>query len=119
MIDMLPPSINQAVRHGRNGSYKSKELKEWVEIVSYIPLKVIASSEWYGVEVNFYLPLYYKNGKIKRKDADDMLKYAIDTTLIRLVDGKGDSIDDSRILSGSFKKWDASREACAISFYTV
>ena len=119
-IDALPVSVNKAVRHSRKGSYKSQEFKDWVELVFLTQKEqTILNSEWYGVEVLLYFPLYYKNGNIRRKDADDMLKYAIDTTLLRLIDEDGDNIDDSRIIEGHFEKFDNENESCAITFYCV
>jgi Holliday junction resolvase RusA-like endonuclease len=118
-IDSLPVSVNNAVRHSYRGSYKTNEFKEWDELVSYQKQQTINKSEWYGVEIVFHMPLYFKNGNIRRKDADDMLKYAIDCTLKRVVDSDENSIDDSRIMEGNYTKVNDDHEYTEISFYTI
>lgn len=117
-IKSLPVSVNNAVRHSKYTSYKTKEFKEWEGFVEKETDKNINKSEWYGVEVVCYFPLYYKNGNIRRRDIDDMLKYAIDCTL-KKVQNKDGEIDDKRVLEGSFAKIDSEEEYTEITFYCI
>lgn len=120
-IGMLPVSENNAIGSSRKGGYKTKQYKEWEEYVLLTTKeKEIVCSEWYECEVVFYFPLYFKNGKVRTKDAHNMIKYAIDTVLHnKVVDSKGERIDDSRILGGSWTSVDSEEEKVEISFYTV
>ncbi len=120
-IGMLPVSENNAIGSSRKGGYKTKQYKEWEEYVLLTTKeKEIVCSEWYECEVVFYFPLYFKNGKVRTKDAHNMIKYAIDTVLHnKVVDSKGERIDDSRILGGSWTSVDSEEEKVEISFYAV
>lgn len=118
-IDMLPVSENEAVRMTPRGGYKTKKFKEWVKFVSKQKEQTINKSEWYGYEIVFHFPLYYKNGNIRRKDAHNMIKYAIDTVLEKVVDSDGNAIDDCRVIEGSHCKVNDTREYIEISFYTI
>jgi Holliday junction resolvase RusA-like endonuclease len=119
-IQGLPVSVNNAIRFAGKRTYKTKQFKQWEELVFYCTKEqTINKSEWYGVEVLCHFPLYCKNGSIRRKDIDDLLKYAIDTTLERVVDSEGNPIDDKCILEGSFAKIDSEQEKTEIIFYTI
>lgn len=120
-IGMLPVSENNAIASSRRGGYKTKQYKEWEEFVLLtVKEKCIKCSEWYECEVVFYFPLYFKNGKVRKKDAHNMIKYAIDTVLNnKLLDSKGERIDDSRILGGGWTSVDSEEERVEITFYTV
>jgi Holliday junction resolvase RusA-like endonuclease len=120
-IDMLPVSENKAIRTTTKGGYKTKEYKEWEEFVLLtVKEKTIAVSKWYEVEIIFHYPLHFKNKKIRRRDAHNMIKYAIDTILHnKVVDQKGEKIDDSRIVGGTWYKCDSKDEYLEISFYAV
>ena len=119
-IDMLPVSENDAVRMTPKGGYKTKKYREWEEFVGYtVKEKSIAKSEWYGVEIVYYFPLYYKNGSIRKKDFKNMDKYAIDVVLKKLIDQEGNPIDDCRILESSECKIDSEKECVEISFYCI
>jgi hypothetical protein len=49
-----------------------------------------------------------------------MIKYAIDTVLNnKVIDSKGERIDDSRILGGGWTSVDSEEERVEITFYTV
>ena len=120
-ISMLPVSENNAIGSSRRGGYKTKQYKEWEEYVLLTTKeKKIACSEWYECEIIFYFPLYFKNGKIRTKDAHNMIKYAIDTVLHnKVIDSRGERIDDSRILGGSWVSVDSEEEKVEITFYAV
>ena len=119
--DMLPVSENRAIRTTGKGGYKTKEYKEWEEFVLLtIREKMIKRSKWYEVELIYHYPLHFKNSKVRKKDAHNMIKYAIDTVLHnKVVDDKGEKIDDSRIVGGTWYKCDSEEEYLEISFYCV
>jgi len=118
---MLPVSENKAVRMSQKGGYKSKEYKEWESFVLLTTKEqCIASSEWYEVELIYHYPIYFKNGSVRKRDAHNMIKYAIDTVLHnKVIDEEGKKIDDSRILGGNWYKCDDKKEWLEISFYAV
>jgi Holliday junction resolvase RusA-like endonuclease len=119
-IDRLPVSENDAVRMTPRGGYKTRKYQEWEEYVGYtVKEVVIETSEWYGVEIIYYFPLYCKNGNIKRKDHKNMDKYAIDTTIKKLVDSNGEKIDDCRIIESSECKVDSKDERVEITYYCI
>lgn len=120
-IEGVPPSLNDTHKYGtRNGrvfKYPSKELKAWRELVEWtVKTKRIAKSDWYGMSVVFHLPLFYKNGKAKRLDVSNLVKYAEDEICKRIetVDGV---LDDSRIIEIFAKKEDSSEERTEVLLY--
>jgi Holliday junction resolvase RusA-like endonuclease len=119
-LDLLPVSENKAIRMNKRGGYKTQDYKEWEEYV-LLTLKEqeICNSQWYETEIIFTYPIYYKNGNVRRKDAHNMIKYAIDTILHnKVVDEDGEKIDDCRIIGGSWTKCEGD-EGVEISFYCV
>jgi len=118
-IPMLPVSENEAVRMTYRGGYRTKKFNEWIKMVETMPIQTINKSEWYGYEIVFHFPLYYKNGNIRKKDGHNMIKYGVDTVLGRVVDSEGQEIDDCRIIEGSHCKVDDSKEYVEISFYCI
>lgn len=119
-IDGLPVSENDAVGRSSRGGYKTKKYKEWEELVILTQKeRNINCSEWYGVEMIYYFPLYYKNGKIRHKDGHNLDKYNIDIVIRKLIDNKGNAIDDSRVLEWSGSKVDSEEEYTEITFYCI
>jgi hypothetical protein len=119
-IEGLPVSENKAVRMSSRGGYKTKEFKEWEELVALTQKnKTIDCSEWYGCEIIVHMPLYCKNGSIKRRDSHNFIKYAIDTTLKKVADVNGKEIDDCRIIEVSECKVDDKNEWTEITFYCI
>lgn len=106
----LPPSANHALVQGRNGRrYPSKEYNEWKELLSKLKPKKILSSEWYEVEREYYFPLYYKNGSIRRRDVGNFDKYADDEFCKYVKTYEGEDIDDKQIKCGSHEKVDCKK----------
>lgn len=119
-IEGLPVSENKAVRMSSRGGYKTQAFKDWEELVALTQKeKTIDCSEWYGCEIIVHMPLYCKNGSIKRRDSHNFIKYAIDTTLHKVTDEKGKEIDDCRIIEVSECKVDSKDEFVEISFYCI
>lgn len=81
--------------------------------------KTIANSEFYGVKIIYYFPIYYKNGNVRRKDFKNMDKYAIDTVMRKLRDEDGEEIDDCRLLESYECKMDSEEEKVEITFYSI
>lgn len=101
-IPGIPPSQNHAIKMTTRGGYvrrySSKELKTWQELVAYTTNEQqIVKSTWYGIDITYYLPLFYKNGNIRRKDIDNMIKYTIDSILERVKTTEREEIDDRQI----------------------
>ena len=100
------------------GGYKTKAYREWEEeVMLTVKEQTIANSEFYGVEIIYYFPIYYKNGNVRRKDFKNMDKYAVDTVLKKLVDEDGEEIDDCRLLESYECKVDSEEEKVEITFY--
>lgn len=84
--NIKPVSVNQAVRHGRNGSYKSQAYKDfWNEISKLLEDYVkptINESDSFEMAITFTMPVdefYTKKGLIAKKhDLDNLQKYTID-----------------------------------------
>lgn len=81
-----PISVNQAVRHGKRGSYKSQALKDFcVEMNSALSKHEVVkvSDTPVTMIVHYTLPkdeYFTKDGKIaKRHDLDNLQKYTIDS----------------------------------------
>ena len=97
----LPPTSNHALLQARGGRrYPSEEYKKWKELVKALPNKKIDESEWYECGRVYYFPLYYKNGKIRKKDHTNLNKYADDELCKKL------GIDDSHIKTSHDDKQD-------------
>lgn len=85
--NIKPVSVNQAVRHGRNGSYKSQAYKDFhTEISKHLltyPKPNIGESDTFEMAVTFTIPeseFYNKDGTLKKKhDLDNLQKYTIDS----------------------------------------
>ena len=116
---MLPVSENEAVRMTYRGGYRTKKFNEWIKMVELMPVQTINKCEWYGYEIIFHFPLYFKNGNVRKKDGHNMIKYGVDTVLGRVVDSEGHEIDDCRIIEGSHCKVDDDNECVEISFYCI
>ena len=102
------------------GGYKTKAYQEWEEeVMLTVKEQTIAKSEFYGVEIIYYFPIYYKNGKICKKDFKNMDKYAIDTVMKKLRDEDGNEIDDCRLSESYECKIDSEQEKVEISFYCI
>jgi Holliday junction resolvase RusA-like endonuclease len=110
-VESIPVSVNNGIRYSTktHRSYKTKPYKEWEKQFTYFPIQHIKYSQWYQIDIYVGFKLFYKNGNIKRKDIDDMLKYTIDCALSRVRDEEGE-IDDKRILGGSFAKLPSDKE---------
>lgn len=84
--NIKPVSVNQAVRHGRNGSYKSQAYKDFhTEMEKLLKDYIIPSIEpndSFELAITFTIPkeeFYTKKGLIAKKhDLDNLQKYTID-----------------------------------------
>ena len=89
-IPDIPPSSNHAnaisIRRVRGKQipivYNTKRLKEWFKLVE-LSNEYRADDERIGkvycsLILEFNMPLFYKNGNLRRVDTDDMIKYAQD-----------------------------------------
>lgn len=102
------------------GGYKTKAYREWEEeVMLTVKEQTIECSEFYGVEIIYYFPIYYKNGKIRKKDFKNMDKYAVDTVIRKLKDKNGKEIDDRRLSESYECKVDSEEEKVEISFYCI
>lgn len=111
LIPSLPVSVNNGVRYNtRSGhSYKTKAYKEWEDFFTHYDIQQLFYSDWYRFDLLVGMNLFFKNGKIRNRDIDDMLKYSIDCSLARVRDEQGE-IDDRRIIGGTFYKTQSDKD---------
>jgi Holliday junction resolvase RusA-like endonuclease len=120
-IPGVPPSLNDTHKYGSRGGrvfkYPSKGMKAWRDLVEWtVKTKRIAKSEWYGMSVVFHLPLYHKNGKPKRLDVSNLVKYAEDEVCKR-IETVGGMLDDSRIIEIFARKEHCEKERTEVLLY--
>ena len=88
----MPPSVNHlyvTARHGRRVlSTEGRKYKQAVK-ADLVPLE--NAPEWLVLKIVLYMPLRYKNGKVRRFDVSNRIKILEDA----LCEGMG--IDDSRV----------------------
>ena len=121
-IKSLPVTVNHALGRTRTGrSYKTKAYKQWVKDfkTAYPKERKIKDSQWYGIEIQLYFPLFYKNGNVRKKDVSNYIKYAEDLVFGNLITYNGDSIDDCRITEGEYFKIDSEEEKTIINIYCI
>jgi Holliday junction resolvase RusA-like endonuclease len=77
----IPISVNQAYA-GNWKRYKSKAYKTWIALAELEMRKqvkyTLSWNEWLKIDLNFFIPLYYKNGNRKKQDIDNFLKPLLD-----------------------------------------
>ena len=108
-IPSCPPSVNS--NYNIIFSLKRVEMKPECRLwqskaITYMPtFKPIQTLPGLlRAEVTFYYPMYSKEGKLKKKDASNMLKLLIDAISNRY------GIDDKFVTEGSFKAVDSEQE---------
>ena len=77
----LCPSINEAYagypkRH-KTYVYKTWEQLASIELQKQTKYKIIGDN-WLNIDINVFLPLYYKNWKKKKQDIDNFIKITLD-----------------------------------------
>lgn len=121
-IPAIPPSANHAYSmkssRGKIIRFPGKALKAWRKEVANQPMKSIDPCDWYGCYIEFSLPIFYKNGKHRKKDLDNMVKYALDEVCGRTLRG-GRSLDDSRIKAQCVQKLQAEEENTLIYLFPL
>jgi len=122
-IEGIPPSLNHAygitARYGRVRRFPLPKLKEWIDIVSVLPTQYIQDADTYGVEVLFYFPIHTKEGKMRRKDTDNMLKYVIDPVIDKTKTYSNKEINDCQIVEIHAYKCDANKPRTEISLFAM
>jgi len=123
IVNSAPPTSNHAnkvsVRNRRVFYYPSPQLRSWRKEVSKAVRETeLKGSEWYGAELVFELPLYYKNGNVKRVDLDNMIKYTIDEITKRVL-VEGQPIDDSLIIELSAVKVDSQNLKTTVTIWGI
>ena len=115
----LPPSVNHALVHARGRTFPTKEYKEWRKLCKALPIKKIKKSKWYGVEIFFFFPIFYKNGNVRKKDRSNFIKYAEDELCRRLETYSGEKVDDSLIKVGTAAKIDSAEITTIFTIYCL
>lgn len=106
----IPPSVN-CLYAGMQRRFKSGKYKDWIETAcKYNISGQVCPEKWIEVTYVFYIPLYYKNGNIKRIDVANYEK-ALSDFLGTVIDG----FDDSRIIRMYIEKRDSSRNEVEIT----
>lgn len=99
------PSSNHAlgvyVKNNIPHYYPNPSLKALIAAVDkQLPSLILPTSFAYTVEIDFYLPILNKSdGKLKKLDTANMLKYSADTVFAHIWDEDGNAVDDSRIVT--------------------
>ena len=79
----IPISVNKAYAGNGRIRYKSREYKEYEEKVKEIMQNAktleIDPLKWVVAEYRFFFPLYFKNGKIRKRDVANLEKVLSDT----------------------------------------
>ncbi len=77
----MPPSVNIAYSW-KVRRYKSDEYKNWIELANIEMIKQpkyrLSGNEWLKIDLNYFMPIYYKNWKHKRQDLDNLFKVLLD-----------------------------------------
>lgn len=115
----LPPSANNALVHAPRRTFPTKEYRAWKKLCKNIKVQKIKKAEWYGVEIFFHFPLYYKNGNVMRKDRSNYIKYAEDELCKKLVTYDGEPIDDKLIKTGVEEKIDSDEVKTVFTIYCM
>ena len=81
-FDFIPPSINEVYswyykRH-KSTSYREFLSKLDVFFLQHNKKYKITEDQWLEVDYTFYFPLYFKNGKIRKKDLGNFEKVLTD-----------------------------------------
>lgn len=96
-----------------------KAFTDWMNLVSKsVKPQKISQTEWYGMNIIVYMPLYFKNGKVKRIDISNLIKYAEDAICKKVVLPDGE-FDDSRIIEVTAVKQDSTELKTTIQVYTI
>ena len=108
VIPNLPPSCNsiyQIIFHQRRVEMKP-EVRKWkTQAKEYIPRVVpFPESQLFKLDVIFYYDFFYKNGKLKKFDSQNLLKLLCDA-----VAEKG-GFSDELIKFGSWESYHDSKE---------
>jgi Holliday junction resolvase RusA-like endonuclease len=76
-----PPSLNWLFA-GKAKRFKSKEYKQWLALAELEMRKqakyTLTGNEWLRIDLNYFMPLYYKNWKHKKEDLDNLFKALLD-----------------------------------------
>lgn len=107
----MPPSVNNAYAtvHGRR--VLTREGRRFKESVSSMPELIKCRNTlptWIAISIHLWLPLFYKNGKVRRFDASNRIKLLEDAVC------EGLGIDDSRVIRLTVQKVDAKVEAVGV-----
>lgn len=86
VLDGLPPSDNNAYRTSRaNRRHLTREAAAWKREVGFEWLRSTTAAqrdavktEWWHVGIDYELPLYYKNGRVRKWDVSSHQKLAVD-----------------------------------------
>lgn len=97
---LLPPTVNKLFATNRKTGRRFKltqAVNDLDTIAVYSPAITLRPA-WYHIKVVCFIDLYYKNGRVRKFDADNRGKAAVDTLMKRW------GLDDSYILRFSLGK---------------
>jgi len=106
-IPSLPSSINQiyAINFGQRHIFLRPEVKRWkTDMKVYIPKWKPSDTGYIRVDIDIYSNWFYKNGKVKRADLQNLEKVLIDTICEKI------GIDDKFIFYKNSKKIQADED---------
>lgn len=75
----LPPSVN-GLYAGMQRRFKSGKYKDWIKLAaeSWDCKEAVNPDAWLKVRYNFHMPLWYKNGNVKKRDVANYEKAVSD-----------------------------------------
>jgi Holliday junction resolvase RusA-like endonuclease len=100
-VDGLPPSYNKhfKINYGMRNIYLTQEARMFKQKVKMVmPPFEFTPQALFDIEINYYHDWYYKNGKVRRLDVQNLDKLLIDAVFEKL------GTDDSRLWSVTLRK---------------
>ena len=119
----MPISVNKAFatvmnkKTGKPIRVKSNEYKDWIEIANLAYNKYdyeITGDEWLWVDIQLFFPLFFDNGKKRKKDVDNYIKTFVDFLTNRI-----SWFEDHKIIRLSIEKFDSKNNIVKIKIYEL
>lgn len=98
-IPGLPPSTNNLYMTIRGRRVKTAEARKWEKHVqAHMPASLqLKKSSVLAVSMDFHSPRwFYKNGKPRKRDVDNMLKATMDAVFSKM---EGQGVNDTQVFS--------------------
>lgn len=100
-IDSVPPSYNRhfKIAYGMRQVYLSQEAKLFkTKVKCSMPAVNVYDDELFSIHIHIHSNWYYKNGRVKKHDIQNLDKLLIDAIFEKL------GVDDSRLFEVTLRK---------------